>query len=147
MSQTVVYYREFHKNASTRKIAYNYNSFAQRSLGVPSLEKQWNVVSYMRKSNPLSSYWQSFAAVKFDKKYAITKLLKFNFIRKSVDATVHVRKMETRASHDCSQKRPTNYCRSCPGQSCISFRKKADLIFFSSKTSLSMVASLSCRCL
>ena len=38
------------------------------------------------------------------KKYAFTKLLKFNFIRKSVDATVYVRKMEARASRDLQPK-------------------------------------------
>ena len=37
------------------------------------------------------------------KKYAFTKLMKFNFIRKSVDATVYVRKMEARASRDYNQ--------------------------------------------
>ena len=60
----------------------------------------------MWKSNPATSHWQIFAAVKFAlNKYAFTKLLKFNFIRKSVDATVYVRKIEARASRDYSQKR------------------------------------------
>ena len=34
----------------------------------------------------------------YPKKYAFTKLLNFNFIRKSVDATVYVRIMEARAA-------------------------------------------------
>ena len=67
----------------------------------------------------------------------ITKLMKFNFISKSVDATVYVRKTEARASRDNAQKRPTNYCRSCPGQSRISFRKRTE--FLLSKTSLPVV--------
>ena len=33
--------------------------------------------------------------------------MKFNFIPKSVDATVHVRKMEARASRDYSKKKKT----------------------------------------
>ena len=40
----------------------------------------------------------------WSKKYADTKVMKFNFIPKSVDATVHVRKMEARASRDNSKK-------------------------------------------
>ena len=97
------------------------------------------IVSSMWKSNPSTSYRQSFAAVKFAlKKYAFTNLLLFNFIRKSVDATVHMRKMEARASRDYSQKRSTNYCRWCTGQSPISFRKRTE--FLLPKSSLSMVA-------
>ena len=56
----------FIKMYPLRKIAYNSYSFDERSLGVPSLERQWNVVSYMWKSNPPMSYWQSFPTVKFD---------------------------------------------------------------------------------
>ena len=137
-------YRVFHKNVSIREIAYNSNSFDWSYLVAPSEERQWNVVSYVWKSNPSTSYWQSFAAVKFTLKNVFTKLLNFNFIRKSVDATLYVRKMEARASRGYSQKRSTNYFRSCPGQSLISFRKRTDFVL--SKTSPSIVALESCRC-
>ena len=68
---------------------------------------------------------------------------KFNFIWKSVYATVSVRKMDARASRECSQKQSTNYCRLCPGQPRISFRKSTE--FLLCKTSLSMMAMESFR--
>ena len=62
------------------------------------------------------------------KKYTFPKLLKFNFIRKSVDATVYLCKTETRASRDYRQK-PINEILSFMSGTVVYQVSKEDRIF------------------